>query len=194
MKKIFKDKPKKVKQLLSKLYTNNKRLILISSAGILVLILMSAFILSNKEKKLFLKKENATITYQVPQKDTSKNANPRVEIKVEKKTDKDGNIISYDSTYTYVYKSPGWETAKRIDADSLISKGFKPYFYDHYKFFSDDAFEEFFMMDSLFMNDFMNDEEFFRNRMDMNLVPFNKMVKDFDSIRNEFLKDVFEEK
>ncbi len=192
MKKIFKHKPKKVKHILSSFSTNNKRLILITFTGVLSLILMTAFIFS-KDKKLFPVKEKATIAYQIPQEDTTKNANPRVEIRVEKKTDKDGNIISYDSTYTYVYKSPGWENAKRIDADSLISKGFKPYFYEHYKFFSDDAFDEFFMMDSLFMNDFMNDEAFFRNRMDMNLVPFNKMVKDFDSLRNEYLKDVFKE-
>ena len=50
--------------------------------------------------------------------DTIKNNSPNESWNVNKKYDKDGNIIQYDSSYSYSYSSTG----EYLNIDSLITK------------------------------------------------------------------------
>lgn len=122
---------------------------------------------------------NLTRTDSVP-------ANPKVDIKVRKKYDKDGNVIGYDSTYSYIYVSPGGAT-QDINLDSLMQK-FKPMLYNQGGNLLQDPFEDFFNNDSLLNQNFF-DNHFFENQFDQDMFDFRAMMQKMDSIRNEFFKN-----
>ena len=91
---------------------------------------------------------------------------PQIHINVHKKTDKNGNIIGYDSTYTYYYKN---------DGNSNPPKGFNP----------DSVFNHMgdnFMNNGFFSNPFANDP-FFQG-FDNNMMP---LFQNMDSLMNHFL-------
>jgi len=122
---------------------------------------------------------NLTRTDSVP-------TNPKVDIKVKKKYDKKGNIIGYDSTYSYIYVSPGG-TKQDINLDSLMQK-FKPMFFGQGGNLLQDPLEEFFNNDSLVNQNFF-DNHFFENQFNQNMFDFRAMVQKMDSLRNEFYKN-----
>ena len=97
--------------------------------------------------------------------DTSKTESPNESWNVNKKYDKDGNIIQYDSSYSYSYLSNGGY----LNIDSLISTFGMNNFYSNpfeidstFNFFNqrsriiEDVFKEFIQIDSFF-NDFFDD-------------------------------------
>ncbi len=97
--------------------------------------------------------------------DTTKNESPNESWDVNKRYDKGGNIIQYDSSYSYSYSSSG----EYINIDSLISTfGINNFFSSPFEsestfnFFNqknrmiEDVFKEFIQIDSFF-NDFFDD-------------------------------------
>jgi len=97
--------------------------------------------------------------------DTSKTESPNESWNVNKKYDKDGNIIQYDSSYSYSYLS----NVGYLNIDSLISTFGMNNFYSNpfeidstFNFFNqrsriiEDVFKEFIQIDSFF-NDFFDD-------------------------------------
>ncbi|MDP3555959.1 MAG: hypothetical protein Q8T03_01220, partial [Bacteroidota bacterium] len=109
---------------------------------------------------------------------------PKVNIKVNKRFDAKGNIISYDSTYTSYYS-----TKKQADKhlmDSLIKK-FKPMITEQFPFVNDRYMNNLFFTDSLLSKDFFH-EDFFRKRLELNELYMNKMMQKMDSVKNEFFK------
>ena len=97
--------------------------------------------------------------------DTMKNDSPNESWNVNKSYDKDGNIIQYDSSYSYSYSSSG----ENLNIDSLISTfGINNFFSSPFEldstfnFFNqrsrmiEDVFKEFIQIDSFF-NDFFED-------------------------------------
>jgi len=108
---------------------------------------------------------------------------PKVDIKVNKKYDKKGNLISYDSTYTSYYS-----TKKRDKnlMDSLF-KEFKPAFNEQFPFMTDQNFNTLFFNDSLLYNDFFH-EDFFKKRFELNEQYMKKMMQQMDSVKNEFFR------
>ena len=97
--------------------------------------------------------------------DTSKTESPNESWNVNKKYDKDGNIIQYDSSYSYSYLSNGGY----LNIDSLISTfGMNNFYsnpfeiYSTFNFFNQRSriieyvFKEFIQIDSFF-NDFFDD-------------------------------------
>ena len=122
-----------------------------------------------------------------PVEDTLKNKkqnNPQIDIKVDKEYDENGNIIRYDSTYTYIYRTPGGE--QELNVDSIFNQ-FQPFFFDHYHDIFDHSFESFFEMDSLYPHDFFKDD-FFYERYRKDLYDFGEMFHKFDSIKRNFLE------
>ena len=100
--------------------------------------------------------------------DTIKNDSPNESWNVNKSYDKDGNIIQYDSSYSYSYSSSG----ENLNIDSLISTfGINNFFSSPFEldstfnFFNqrsrmiEDVFKEFIQIDSFF-NDFLEDNFF----------------------------------
>jgi hypothetical protein len=108
---------------------------------------------------------------------------PKVEIKVNKKYDTNGNLISYDSTYTSFYAD---RKGDKVLLDSLF-RDFKRSFYKQFPIMKEESFNHLFYNDSLLYNDFFHDD-FFRKRMELNQEYMHKMMQQMDSIKNIYFK------
>jgi len=110
---------------------------------------------------------------------------PKGEWKVNREYDEAGNLIKYDSIYSYSYSN--------IDGDSLhvnldsIMDSFKGYFGEHRPFNWNDGFSFFPEADSLFMEDFFSDD-YFSDRWQRHPMDMEQLMKGMDSVRNAFLK------
>ena len=95
--------------------------------------------------------------------------------KVDKEFDENGNLIRYDSIYSW---SSGGEfkDLPKIDRDSLLNN-FESKFYRHFSQFKNDGFEDIFQPDSSFSNHFFNDD-FFKS-------DFGEDFMDIDKIRQK---------
>lgn len=106
---------------------------------------------------------------------------PKINIKVQKKYDTEGNLISVDSTYSYFYSN--------IQNDSIQEK----LIFDKFKFDFNNQFKSF---DSIFMNDFFNEtpprikdfytDDFFQHNFKSQQKRIEKMFKEMDSLKNSF--------
>jgi hypothetical protein len=115
-----------------------------------------------------------------------KSDRPDVDIKVNREYDEDGNLIRYDSTYTYVYSNIDGDIQLR---DSVFSE-FMAHFNKQFGFKDDPFFNDLFFTDSLLQYDFYK-KDFFHDRFSDNLEWIDKMMKEMDSIKNEFYNDRF---
>lgn len=158
------------------------------------LIILSFFCISceaqSNEKKLSVgelvgKELNGELNEEKSAADASdKVANePEVNIKVDKKYDDDGNLIGYDSTYSYVYRSFNGDTMS-LDMDSIFS-GFQPFMRQNFDFYGGDPFSGFFERDSTFYHGFF-DENYFQNRFLESRKQFEEMFRRMDSLKNDF--------
>ena len=117
-----------------------------------------------------------------------KNA-PQEDIKVNKEYDKDGNLIRYDSTYTYFYTNIENDT---IAEDSIFTN-FKNLFDLQYPFSYKPYFNDLFFEDSLMKYDFYK-KDFFIERFKQNIEQTEKMFQEMDSIKNHFFNEQFQKK
>ena len=108
--------------------------------------------------------------------------------KVNKQYDEKGNIIRYDSSYTYIYTYPNGKS-KEINIDSLYNS-FKPYFFDKGFDMMHKPFNDFFEMDSTFQQHFF-DEDYFMNQFEREMFRFDDLMREMDSLRNIFLKEIY---
>lgn len=117
-----------------------------------------------------------------------KNA-PKEDIKVNKEYDEDGNLIKYDSTYTYIYSN--------IEKDSItedsIFNNFRKMFDATYPFSNKPNFNNFFFEDSLLKYDFYK-KDFFSERFKRNMEQADKIFQEMDSIKNKYFIDKFPKK
>jgi len=128
--------------------------------------------------------ENSTFD-KIISNDTIKGNQPKIDIKVNKEYDENGNIIRYDSSYSssYFYSNSDL-TEKEMDS---IMNSFKPFFFDNYSNILDHSFDRFFFNDSLFFNDFYRDD-FFEREYQRDYFPLNDVMRQFDSLKNEFFR------
>jgi hypothetical protein len=109
---------------------------------------------------------------------------PKREIKVNKEYDEEGNLIRYDSTYSYFYSGFD-DNNNRIDS---ILDDFRRHI-DRSSFFHDDPFfNDLFFTDSLLYYDFFK-SDFFSNRFEMNKEWMERMFSDMDSLKNRYFMD-----
>ena len=102
---------------------------------------------------------------------------PKGTWKVDKEFDENGNLIRYDSIYSW--SSGGkWDNLSSIDRDSLL-QSFESKFYRNFSHFGNDGFDDVFTKDSLFGNHFFNDG-FFKSE-------FGKDFMDIDRIRQQMI-------
>ncbi len=109
---------------------------------------------------------------------------PKVNIQVNRLYDNKGNVIGFDSTYTSYYSNVIGDT---VQMDSLM-KSFDRYFGSSHRYFFDDAFAPLFFSDSLRHNDFFHDD-FFMKRYELNDDYLRRMMRQMDSIKNQFYQD-----
>jgi hypothetical protein len=113
---------------------------------------------------------------------------PKIDVKVNKQFDKKGNLIQYDSTYSYFYSAIN-PKANRISSDSLFQK-YKIPLNNHFKELFDENMKKVFFTDSLFKYDFYN-PDYFSKRFHMNWEAFEKMFKQMDSLKAGMFQQSF---
>lgn len=112
---------------------------------------------------------------------------PTEDIIVNKEFDEDGNLIKYDSTYTYFYSNIENDT---IAEDSIFTD-FKNMFNIRYPFSYKPYFHDFFFQDSLMKYDFYK-KDFFTKRHRQNMEQTEKIFQEMDSIKNQFFNKQFQ--
>ncbi len=106
---------------------------------------------------------------------------PKADVKVNKEYDENGNLIRYDSSYTYYYSGIQGDS---IAEDSIYDR-FRTMFDSEFPFSYDPFFNNVFFQDSLMKYDFYK-EDFFTQRFRQNLKQTEKMFQKMDSIKNKF--------
>jgi hypothetical protein len=121
-----------------------------------------------------------------PFKQDGENTNiikPKHNYSVNKTYDKEGNLIAYDSTYTYSYSTFEDDT---LMPDTLLNS-FRKQFNESYFFSEDPFFSDFYFDDSFMPNDF------FTRRFRENMRQMDALFQGMDSIKNEFFRQNFGE-
>ena len=122
--------------------------------------------------------ENETKKNEEVENQTNIVEEPKGTWKVDKEFDENGNLIRYDSIYS-------WSSNDKFDNLSLSGKdslmqSFKSRFFSNYSVFKNQGFEDVFSQDSLFSKRFFNDD-FFES-------PFGKDFMDIDKIRQQMIE------
>ncbi|NHF59621.1 hypothetical protein FK220_009735 [Flavobacteriaceae bacterium TP-CH-4] len=110
---------------------------------------------------------------------------PEGQWEVKKEYDEFGNLIRYDSIYSYSYSNPNGESLK-INLDSIMDS-FRSYFDQEAPLSRNGFFPSFPRKDSLFMKDFFEEDYFFKN-WERHHSDMEGIIKQMDSLRNAFLK------
>ena len=110
---------------------------------------------------------------------------PQEKWDVRKKYDDYGNLIEYDSIYSWSYSNVKGDSL-RVNLDSLMDS-FKGYFGENAPFKWNDDFFYFPKNDSLFMKDFFKEDYFFSSWQNQHH-ELDEMIKRMDSTRNSVMK------
>ncbi|MCW8850360.1 MAG: hypothetical protein OQJ81_10320 [Melioribacteraceae bacterium] len=116
--------------------------------------------------------------------DTLATNKPQTKIIVNKEYDEFGNLVKFDSSYSYFYSNLQNDSTFGDSSYSLFQKDFFNSFPNIQKPFLNDIFFE----DSLLNYDFYKDD-FFSNRFRSNRKRFDKMFEEMDSLKNKFYKN-----
>jgi len=108
---------------------------------------------------------------------------PEKNIIVNKEYDENGNLIRYDSTYSYFYSNVS-ENAELRDS---ILKNFRNSFGQNYFFSNQPFFKDFFFQDSLLMYDFYK-KDFFYDRFRNNMRWMDSLFREMDVFKNDFFR------
>ncbi|WP_167618941.1 hypothetical protein [Maribellus sediminis] len=111
---------------------------------------------------------------------------PKESWKVDKEVDENGNVVRYDSTYTWSYSNVDGDTIN-VNVDSLM-QSFQSYFNDRMPSVFGQNFMEPMLNDSLLPRDLFG-ENYFHDRFKDEFFDMDKMIQQMDSIRSQFLKD-----
>lgn len=110
---------------------------------------------------------------------------PKGSWKVDKEFDENGNLIKYDSIYSWS-SSNNIDALSAMDRDSLM-QSFKSKFFNNYSRFEHQGFENLFSKDSLFSNHFFNDD-FFGSDFGTDFMDIDNITQDLFSKQKKFLE------
>ncbi|REE07715.1 hypothetical protein DFQ09_11145 [Winogradskyella pacifica] len=130
-------------------------------------------------------KEKETQQSNKQEQDTIK---PKETWGVKKQYDEFGNLIKYDSIYSYSYSNIKGDSLQ-VNLDSIMDS-FKNYVNKNTSFNWKDNFSFFPENDSLFMDDFFKEDYFFKTWQNQN-TELDKMIKKLDSSRNDFIRQFY---
>ena len=103
---------------------------------------------------------------------------PKINFKVNKEFDSKGNLIRYDSSYSYTYKG----SSLAIN-DTLLP--FNYFFDNHPKGLFDDS-KTWHQNDSIFNKHFFEDD-FFKKQDELNKLLFDRLYPKMDSLKHKYL-------
>ncbi len=122
------------------------------------------------------------------EKDTATALVPKIRSKVQKEFDEFGNLIKYDSIYSWSYSNLEGDSLA-VNLDSIMDE-FRRHFREFAPFEWNEGFFYFPKTDSLFMKDFFS-EDYFLDRWSREPKHLEEMLKKMDSSRNAFLRKHF---
>lgn len=105
--------------------------------------------------------------------------------KVDKEFDENGNLIRYDSIYSWSSNGK-FDNLSLSDKDSLI-QSFKSKFFTNYSGFKNEGFEDVFSQDSLFGKRFFNDD-FFGSNFGNDFIDIDKLRQQMIASQKKFLE------
>ncbi len=108
--------------------------------------------------------------------------NPKVDWKVNKQFDSNGNLIGYDSTFSWSYSTDAG--GQQLGGDSLMN-AFKSGLGSPFPSLFQGSFGKLFMNDSLFYHDFFTNDYFFQNMRDDKFFDHSQMTQEMDRLSNE---------
>jgi len=121
--------------------------------------------------------ENETKKVEKEENKTNIVEEPKGTWKVDKEFDENGNLIRYDSIYSWS-SNDKFDNLSLSDKDSLM-QSFKSRFFSNYSGFQNQGFEDVFSKDSLFSEHFFNDDFFGSN--------FGNDFMDIDKLRQQMI-------
>ena len=113
---------------------------------------------------------------------------PKISWDVNKEVDENGNIIRYDSTYSWSYTNTNNDSIS-IKLDNVM-RSFNRYFDQQFPSMWHNSFMMPFRNDSLLQNDFLRDD-YFHNRWEHDFFNLEELFLQMDSIRNQFFKETY---
>ncbi len=113
----------------------------------------------------------------------SKEDLPNQNIVVNKEYDDNGNLVNYDSTYSYYYSTIKQDS---VLEDSIFNN-FMNQFNRSYSFSDHPFFKNFFFEDSLMMFDFYK-KDFFYDRFRNNMERMDSLFREMDIMKNDFFR------
>ena len=129
----------------------------------------------NKDsEKTELKEHEKTITEQ-----------PKGSWKVNKEFDDNGNLIRYDSIYSWSSNGK-FDDLSTLEKDSLL-KSFKSRFFTNFSDFENNGFDDVFSKDSLFSKRFFNDD-FFESDFGKEFMDIDKITQQMIARQKKFLE------
>jgi hypothetical protein len=116
---------------------------------------------------------------------------PKGSWSVTKETDEKGNIIRYDSIYTYSYGTRNGDTLAIKNVDSVI-KSFQKYFREKVPNGWNYGIMNPYWEDSLLFDDFFSDN-YFQDRWKFDYYDMESQFRRMDSLRESYIKDFYPE-
>jgi hypothetical protein len=115
-------------------------------------------------------------------------ANPKTSVTVNKKFDDKGNLLRYDSTYSYHYSTPFGN--RSIGADTLYRHFKSWYLGSSYDSLFNRRLGDLFFNDTLFKYDFLQ-PDYFSKRFELNQSYLQNMLRQMDSLKSDYLNRDF---
>jgi hypothetical protein len=112
---------------------------------------------------------------------------PKIKVNVNKTYDDKGQIVRFDSTYSYFYTSP--KGIAHSTNDSVFNQ-FQSFFNQSYPNFFENQNKNVFFNDSLFKYDFFN-EDYFLKRFQLNQKNFEGFYRRMDSVKQDFMRHTY---
>ncbi len=113
---------------------------------------------------------------------------PKVEVKVNKEYDENGNLIRYDSAYVWSYTNTLGDSGY-VNIDSLMLQ-FRPFMQDHFQMTFPDIEQDWMRNDSLFFHQFLG-PDYFMDRWQNELERMNRRIREMDSLKSLFLDEYY---
>lgn len=110
---------------------------------------------------------------------------PKGSWKVDKEFDDDGNLIRYDSIYSWSSNGK-LDNLSTVDKDSLL-QSFKLRFFKNFSDFENNGFDDVFSKDSLFSKHYFNDD-FFGSDFGKDYMDIDKITQQMIARQKKFLE------
>ena len=104
---------------------------------------------------------------------------PKVDVRVNKEYDDQGNLIRFDSTYSAIYEG---RTPDKAFLDSVF-KDFQPYFDLHHPWLEGRMSDDLFLRNGIIFEDFFHDDSF-RRHLERDRTYFDDLIQRMDSSKN----------